>query len=90
MIEIKIPGIDEPIDISGDNNRFVFEYCEQYSPPDLSYKLLRSWVEHFGTEQIDTSDHISQKGCETCDYGSRYGFRIIIEGATKNLPYQPK
>jgi hypothetical protein len=58
-----------------------------YDPPSLSYQLLRSWAEHFGTEKIDTSDNISQSGCETCDYGSKYGFRVIIEGATKNNPY---
>jgi len=86
---MKIPGLEGEVEISGDNSRFSFEYAEMYSPPPLSYALLRGWVEFFGTEKIDTSDNISSGGCETCDYGSRYGFNIVIEGATTNLPFTP-
>lgn len=88
MPKIIIPHVsDEPTAVRGDKDRFEFEWAEMYDPPNLSYKILRDLVEFFGTEEIDTSDTISQGGCETCDYGSKYGFNIVIERATKNNPF---
>lgn len=89
MPEITIPHVsDEPTKVTGGANRFEFEWAEMYSPPSLSYKILRDLVEFFGTEEIDTSDTISEDWCETCDFGSKYGFCVVIEHATRNNPFR--
>jgi hypothetical protein len=72
--------------VSGTNEKFSFEYGAMYNAPPLGYAQLRALAEHFGTEKIDT-ESFSRGGCETCDHGSDYGHEIIVEGATKNLPF---
>lgn len=74
---------------TGDDQRFTFEYSRMYEHPPLGYAQLRAMAEHWGTEKIDT-EQFGESGCETCDYGSRYGHTIIVEGATKNLPFGTK
>lgn len=46
-----------------------------YTP---SVKQLIAFTKEFGTENIDKYDDISSQGCETCDYGSSYGFALRI------------
>jgi hypothetical protein len=75
------------VNVDGEKGIFHFEYAEEYGPPDLSYAILRAWVDHFGTEEIDTSNTINESGCETCDYGSKYGFNVYIHNATRNNPF---
>ena len=67
-------------------DRLEVDFTDMYSAPvEMSYQFLRSMVDHFGSEQIDTDD-FNEGGCETCDYGSRYGFVLRITAPTKNLP----
>ena len=71
---------------SWNKNVLEIDFTEMYSCPiEMSYKFLRSMVEYFGTEEIDTDD-IREDGCETCDYGSRYGFILHLTSPTKNIP----
>ena len=86
-ILLTVPNIKEPVEIRGGKGKFWFEWTKMYTPPDLSYKILRSFVEFFGTEEIDTDNPISNSGCETCNYGSSYGFDLVIHNATKNNPF---
>jgi len=65
---------------------FEIDYTQMYKPPILSFALMKEISHHFGTEDIDFDD-VSIEGCETCDYGSKYGFRIQVYNATKNNPF---
>lgn len=66
---------------------FEIEYTDMYSAPKraLGYLELRALAEYFGTEKVDV-DNVSEGGCETCDFGSRYGHDIQIYIPTKNWP----
>jgi hypothetical protein len=64
---------------------FEIDFTEQYTAPELSLKNMTEVAEYFGTLDIDF-DHVSEGGCETCDYGSRYGYTIQVYNATKNVP----
>lgn len=61
------------------------KYClkieNEYRPPFLDFKTLVKLSKIFGTEEIDV-DHYSEKGCDTCDYGSKYGHEISIFNPT--------
>jgi uncharacterized alpha/beta hydrolase family protein len=45
---------------------------------------MKELSDHFGTDEIDI-DGYSQRGCETCDYGSEYGHDVEIMEPTKGL-----
>jgi len=46
-----------------------------YTP---SFQQLVAFSKEFGTDNIDKYEDISNGGCETCDYGSSYGFALRI------------
>ena len=49
-----------------------------FDPPTFDFKRVKAISDFFDTTNIDTIDTISQEGCETCDWGSRYGSRIRV------------
>lgn len=53
------------------------EISRMYDPPGLSFDILNNLSEFFGTDEISDSS-FSSSGCETCDYGSKYGFTLYI------------
>lgn len=66
---------------------FEIDFTQMYeSPVELSYANMQVISDYFGTKDIDF-DNVSEGGCETCDYGSRYGYTIQVYGATKNHPF---
>ncbi len=48
-----------------------------YEPPGLSLAKLVSLSEFFDTQSIK-DERFSFGGCDTCDYGSDYGFTLEI------------
>lgn len=54
------------------------EVTNMYEAPKLSFKEFKKLSEFFETDNIDKYDDISNKGCDTCDYGSSYGFVLRI------------
>lgn len=64
---------------------FEIDFTKMYNAPELTFTMMKELSEYYGTDQIDF-DEYSQSGCETCDYGSCYGYKIQIFGATKNIP----
>ena len=63
---------------------FEIDFTEMYDPPGLSYAVMQKISEMFGTKEIDFDNSIAERGCETCDHGSKYGYLIEIYRATKN------
>lgn len=57
-----------------------------YECPQVQFNELKSLSELFGSEDIHTDmDYLVEKGCETCDYGSNYGYELSIVNPTKNI-----
>ena len=54
------------------------ELESSYSPPGLGFAKLKAVSDFFGTTNIDDPDTFSYGGCETCDYGSSYGFTLVM------------
>lgn len=80
-IEAKIaeiwPTADREIRIYADY--VEIELTAMYEPPGCSFSQLKALSEFFGTEDIRDTGSIRDGGCETCDYGSKYGFTLRIE-----------
>ena len=63
---------------------FEISFTKMYGPPHLSYAVMAEIAEMFGTKEIDFNNSIALDGCDTCGYGSRYGYEIEVYKATKN------
>lgn len=59
-------------------NKVSITLAQMYEPPGLSFAQLMSLAEFFGTKNINDDDRFGEAGCETCDYGSSYGFTLTI------------
>lgn len=65
--------------IKDTDKELLFEVTQMYeSPFKSSFKVLKEFSELFGTDNIDVYEDISNQGCETCDYGSSYGYAIRV------------
>ncbi len=53
-----------------------------YDPPGLNIQNILVLTKFFGTTNINDEDHFSNQGCETCDYGSEYGFTLVVRAET--------
>lgn len=57
------------------DNQVDIEVTSEYQPPGLSLPQVEALRASINCKTIhDTS--VSQSGCETCDYGSRYGYTL--------------
>lgn len=70
-------NINKSVLINKDNS-VTLSISGMYEPPGLSFAILKSLSEFFGTDDISDS-RFSYSGCETCDYGADYGFELIIK-----------
>lgn len=69
----------EKVTINQNTEKLVeVEATAMYDAPRLGFQQLKQISEFFGTENVDKYDDISWGGCETCDYGSSYGFVVRI------------
>ena len=50
-----------------------------YESPGLTFAQLKALSEFFETENLNDIDNFAYGGCETCDYGSKYGFTLTIK-----------
>ena len=56
------------------------EISRMYDPPGLSFEILERISRFFETEKLG-DERFSDEGCESCDYGSKYGFVLEVKGA---------
>lgn len=49
-----------------------------YEAPELSFAKLAELAEFFDTKNINDDERFGSGGCETCDYGSSYGFELVV------------
>lgn len=64
----------------------ALSYSQMYNtPPKPDLKLGMALLELFGAEDVKLDyGTISEQGCKTCDYGSNYGWDLLIVKPTKN------
>lgn len=56
--------------------------ASMYTAPGLSFPALFELAEFMGTKNIHDEGRINDPGCETCDYGSSYGFTLVFKPET--------
>jgi hypothetical protein len=49
-----------------------------YEAPSPNLKVMQELSKFFDTTNINDDDEFSEQGCETCDYGSKYGYTLSI------------
>lgn len=79
------PDGDQPddVEITEDEEGIKLKVSSMYRPPSLSFDILSKLSEMFGTININDDDRFGEGGCESCDYGSVYGFTLIIRDAVR-------
>jgi hypothetical protein len=77
----KIWGTDEPdtIRVSIGSDEVNIELSSMYQAPGLNFAKLKALSDFFETDHIDDEERFSNGGCESCDYGSNYGFTLTIK-----------
>ena len=73
-------GWHEPlVDVVLDSEeRIVFKVHEMYYPPPFNSALILALCEFFDTKHINDTERWEHGGCETCDWGSDYGFTLEV------------
>lgn len=64
------------VSISDREERVDITVSKMYESPHLNLDILMQLAEFLGTKNINDDDRFSNEGCETCDYGSSYGFTL--------------
>lgn len=65
------------IEVGISKDRYDITIERSYNPPGLSLKQLMALSEFFQTTNIN-DDAFNYSGCDTCDYGSSYGFTLTV------------
>jgi hypothetical protein len=61
------------------------EFACMYGAPNLNLTVLEELSEFLGTTNINDDNHFSEGGCETCDYGSSYGYTLTARPKEANV-----
>jgi hypothetical protein len=57
-------------------NHLLVEVTCTYSSPDVSYEQIEEIAKQLNFSKFEKYAEISIEGCETCDYGSSYGYAL--------------
>ena len=66
----------DEINVKISKEMISIEMASMYESPSLNYGLLMKLSDFLGTKNINDDDRFGYGGCETCDYGSSYGFTL--------------
>jgi len=58
--------------------KVVIKVHAQYEHPAMNLSIMKALADFFGTDDINDDDKYSYGGCETCDYGSKYGYTLTV------------
>jgi len=61
---------------SNTDEKVAIRFACMYEAPNLNLNVLMKLADFLGTKNINDGDKFSYGGCETCDYGSSYGFTL--------------
>lgn len=65
------------IDVDMRKDSIDLKVSAMYEAPGLSFAILKQLSAFFETDNIH-DERFDHSGCETCDYGSDYGFTLTI------------
>lgn len=73
-------GVSQPsnIKINVEVDEIEITVSSMYSTPGLNFNILSQLSEFFKTRNINDDDRFGDSGCDTCDYGSCYGFTLTV------------
>lgn len=77
--------IDIAVSRNDDNDNIDITISSMYESPGLTFAQINALAEFFNTMKVETEEEISESGCESCDYGSRYGFVLRV---SPGAPFQ--
>lgn len=58
--------------------RIVVKVSNMYESPPFNSAVIFGLCEFFDTKHINDIDRWNNSGCETCDWGSSYGYRLEV------------
>ena len=64
--------------VSQSRDLVVITLSKMYSAPGFSFDKLEALAKFFDTKNIETESEFARGGCESCDYGSEYGFDLYV------------
>ena len=70
--------------LSNKTENVVIKLHCMYESPAINIDILTQLAEFFGTKNINDDDRFGICGCETCDYGSSYGFNLTVRPESAN------
>lgn len=53
-------------------------HADAYASPTFNAEALVNFCKELGTFDVHNTEDINNSGCETCDWGSEYGFALSI------------
>jgi hypothetical protein len=68
----------DKIEVAQGDGVVVLTISAMYSAPGMSFATLDALARFFDTKNVETESEFSYHGCESCDYGSEYGFDLYI------------
>jgi hypothetical protein len=68
---------DITFELGGSGDNWIIKYGCPYSAPEFNTEKLMQLCEKLGTFKININNY-DEQGCETCDYGSDYGYTFSI------------
>lgn len=79
---------DKYFDIERKSGYIDITVAQMYGKPGLSFPQLNALAQFFDTMNVETEEEFAGGGCETCEYGSKYGFTLRISPGSsfKELP----
>ena len=83
-IEALWPEADKRAVKRNDQGEVRVSISSMYEAPGLTFAQLMALAEWFDTKDI-ADERFHSGGCETCDYGSDYGFELIIKPMTGDV-----
>lgn len=71
--------IKSEVTYTGSSGIWMISLSKMYEAPGLSFNKLKQVADFFDTDKI-SDERWGHGGCSSCDYGSEYGFTLIVGG----------
>jgi hypothetical protein len=68
---------DIDVEVSEYNEEMIVEVSRMYDHLPLNFAIMEKLAVVFGTKEYGVNNW-SQRGCETCDYGSKYAHKFHV------------
>lgn len=63
----------------------LLKLSKMYEAPGVTFLQIQALAKFFDTLNVETESEFSSGGCDTCDYGSKYGFYLRV---SSGAPYK--